>query len=598
MTRVSAAGQGRVASHAHTVGVPVLGFGLWVSLLAWRWATGGLHEFLLAELLFLLAPLVLVPLGLPLTFVPERSGRTSRLATLVAILHPIGALGLVPAFALALPWQARVALGLPYLLFTVCAALHGLVRLAGRSSFLVEELAIDVALLFLLGGAVWMLTWLGDFPLLGFQGLWVLLTAIHFHFAGFGCLLIVGLLGRILWSHRTSAPRAWRLHPAVAVGLMGAFPLLAAGLAGHRALEVLGVALYVLLLPLLAGLLLVGAARVDSGGLGRWMLVGAALALLGSTTLAGLWGLFRPSLVALPTMLRFHGTLNAVGFVGLGLLGLRLLHPVSRANMAGVVFSRLISRGRTGPRFFERLAPPDGRQPTGLVDDFSEYARPDFDPLQVAPEVRRFYEHTEGYTLWVVPDWKPGFRLGGRLWGWFARRVQQLVLPSDVRLQRHGVKGSIVAVDDGADGRERVRGWIRTYESDGSPIYVAAYSSHVAGAMRYMNIAFPLPFSNMTSILRLDHDVPGGTGLRLTSCALEEAPGGDQGVYLANPVLPLRLPLNETIWVWIAEGTPRTEPPCDDPAVVLRARHEMWFFGRKYLELHYFIERVGEAGPG
>lgn len=42
-----------------------------------------------------------------------------------------------------------------------------------------------------------------DFSLLGLQGLWVLLTAVHFHFAGFGCLLIAGLLGRLLWSHRT-----------------------------------------------------------------------------------------------------------------------------------------------------------------------------------------------------------------------------------------------------------------------------------------------------------------------------------------------------------------------------------------------------------
>ncbi|OJH40882.1 hypothetical protein BON30_08140 [Cystobacter ferrugineus] len=567
-------------------------------MLAARWATGSFHEFLLAETLFLLAPLVLVPLGLPLTAVPVRSGRPSRLFTLLEVLPLPSALALVPAFALELPWLARVALGLPYLLFTLCAALHGVVRLAGRSAFLVEELVIDVALLCPLGGAVWMMTWLGDFSLLGFQGLWVLLTAVHFHFAGFGCLLIAGLLGRLLWSRRTWAPRAWRLHPVVAVGLMGAFPLLAAGIAGQRALEVLGVSLYVLLLPMLAGLLLVGAAGVDSRGVGRWLLVGSGLAVLGSTTLAGLWGLLRPSPVTLPTMLRFHGTLNALGFVGLGVLGLRLLHPVSRANPAGVVFSRLGSRGRTGPRFFERLAPPDGRRPTGLVDDFSEYARPDFDPLRLSPEVRRFYEHTAEYRLWVVPDWKPGFRLGGRLWGWFARRVQQLVLPHDTHLQRHGVKGSIVAVDDGADGRERVRGWIRTHVSDGSPIYVAAYSSHVAGAMRYMNIAFPLPFSNMTSILRIDHDAPGGTGLKLTSCASEDAPGGDQGVYLAHRLLALRLPLNETIWVWSAEGTPRTEPPCDEPAVVLRARHEMWFFGRKYLELHYFIERLAGAGPG
>jgi hypothetical protein len=90
---------------------PMLGLGLWVALLAWKWARGGLHEFLLAEMLFLLAPLVLVPLGLPLTFVPVRSGRSSRLFTLAGVLHPIGALGLVPAFVLELPWQAHGARG-------------------------------------------------------------------------------------------------------------------------------------------------------------------------------------------------------------------------------------------------------------------------------------------------------------------------------------------------------------------------------------------------------------------------------------------------------------------------------------------------------
>jgi hypothetical protein len=577
----------------HDTWVPGLGLALWASLLAWRWVTGAFNEFTLAESLFLLSPLVLLPLSLPLSQVPHREGRSSRLFRTVLGLHAIGALGLIPAFAAGLPWQLRIALGVPYLLFTAAAALHGLARFASRSEFLPEELAIDFALLCLPVGAVWMLAWLADAPFMGFSGLWVLLTAIHFHFAGFGCLLIVGVLGRHLWASRNTLPRAWRFHPFLAGGLMAALPLLAAGIAGSRTIEVLGVGIYVALLPPLAVLLLLSALAPGPQGPARSLLGGAGLALVCSTTLAALWGLFRPSLVPLPTMVRFHGSLNALGFVGLGLLGLRLLAPASRASSAGMVFSRLASRGRTGPDFFNRLVPTGRPQPTGLVDDFTEYTRADFDPLRVAPEVRRFYEQTASYTLWVVQDWKPGFRLGGRLWGALARRFQQLVLPSDTAVQRHGVKGAIVAIDDAVDGRQQVRGWIRTYADTGRPIYVAAYSSHVTQDMRYMNIAFPLPFSNLTSILRLDHDSPAGTGLKLTSCALPEAPGGDQGVYLANRLLPVRLPLNETIWVWTTEGTPPTEPPCDEPTVVLRARHEMWLFGVKYLELHYFIERAG-----
>ena len=567
----------------------MIGLVFWLALSAWRWTTGAGDEFLLAEQLFLLAPLVTVPLGLPLTFVALRTGGLTRLSRVLGRLLPVGALGVVLAISLELQPPARFVLGLPYGLFALGAGLHAGARLGGRSEFLVEEVAMDAALLCLPAGSVWLLSWLGDFSLLGFRGLWVLLTAIHFHFAGFGCLLLVGGLGRILGARPDRAPRVWRLYPVIALGLIAAFPLLAAGILGHRGLEVLGVSLYVVLLPGVVGLL--WRVSTEPGARGRWLLRGAGLALLGSTTLAGVWGLVRPSIVALPTVLRFHGTLNALGFVGLGLLGLRWNHPASRANPAGLVFSRLGSRGRTGPRFFERLAAPDGRRPTGLVDDFSEYARPDFDPLRLDPEVRRFYEHTADYRLWVVANWQPGFRLGGRLWGWLARRMQQLVLPSDTHSQRHGVKGAIVAVDDRADGRERVRGWIRTDLLTGTPLYVAAYSSHVLRGERYMNIAFPLPFSNMTSILRLDHDTPEGTGLSLTSLARERAPGGDQGVYLARPGLVLRLPLNETIRVWRPEQR-------DDPAVVLRARHAMWLLGRKYLVLDYFIERLDEAGPG
>jgi len=533
-----------------------------------------------------------VPLGLPAAVVPHRDGRASPLLRAIRGLLFVGGLALAPAVALELPSPVRLLLGVPYFLFAAAAALYGVVRLAGRSAFLLEEVAVDLSLLCLPIGAVWLLAWLADAPLLGFRGLWVLLTALHFHYAGFGALLLVGLLGRVLWQARRSFPRGWRLYRVVAVGPMLGLPLVAAGIAGARVPEVLGVSLYAVTLPLIAPLLYVGCIQ-GRGHLG-WPLYGSVLAVLVSTAFAATWGLFRPPFVTLSLMLFVHGALNSLGFVGLGLLGLRRYDPPSRANPAGVVFSRLSSRGRTGPRFFESLAPVGGAKPSGLVDDFTEYARPDFDPLRVHPEVRRFYEQTADYSLWVVSDWKRGFRRGGRVWRWLARQMQQLVLPEDAGLQRHGVKGAIVAVDDAADGRERVRGWIRTFASGGTPIYVAAYASHVLHGVRYMNIAFPLPFSNLTSILRLDHDAAEG-GLALTSCAIEDAPGGDQGVYLANRLLPCRTPFNETIRVWAAAETPATEPPCDDPSVVLRAKHELWLFGLKYLELHYFIARRSQA---
>jgi hypothetical protein len=48
-----------------------------------------------------------------------------------------------------------------------------------------EELAIDVGLVNLFIGAVWAMAWRADWPLMGYSPQWVVLTALHFHVAGF-----------------------------------------------------------------------------------------------------------------------------------------------------------------------------------------------------------------------------------------------------------------------------------------------------------------------------------------------------------------------------------------------------------------------------
>jgi hypothetical protein len=114
-----------------------------------------------------------------------------------------------------------------------------------------------------------------------------------------------------------------------------------------------------------------------------------------------------------------------------------------------------------------------------------------------------------------------------------------------------------------------------------------------------MNIAFPLPFSNMTSILRLYQD---GDSLILTSLSGQEK--GDEGVYLVTSWLPVRLPINETIRVWTADDTssnPSTigsriadaiaAKPADLPVTVI-AKHDMWLFGIRFLTLNYYIYPV------
>ena len=52
---------------------------------------------------------------------------------------------------------------------------------------------------------------------------------------------------------------------------------------------------------------------------------------------------------------------------------------------------------------------------------------------------------------------------------------------------------------------ENVRAWIRKNEA-GESIFVALYSKHTNKNETYMNIALPLPYSNMTGILKLYND--------------------------------------------------------------------------------------------
>ncbi len=150
------------------------------------------------------------------------------------------------------------------------------------------------------------------------------------------------------------------------------------------------------------------------------------------------------------------------------------------------------------------------------------------------------------------------------------------------------IKSTIIPLLDKLDGRENVRGWIRVYEATQEAVYVAAYATHFCDGTAYMNIAFPLPPGNLTSILHLTtFEQDGDTNLRLSSFAASN-PGGDQGVYLSTKWFTIRLPFNEIIEVF-------SMPYEEMPAVMSNgnhevfARHRVWLFGIHFLTLHYGI---------
>lgn len=311
---------------------PVLGFAVWLALLAARWRDFG-DDAALAEAIVLLVILVAVPLALPLTAnLSERTHQSSpRLAALTGLAALAGLVAAAPAFLALAPLPAAALTG-PWLLVCGLAALHGLLRLLARRDLDLAELALDLALVWLPGAAVWLLVFRGDWVLGGFGGLAAALTAGHFHAAGFGALVMVGLLGRGL----ADGP-AWTrpVHRVAALVLLLAFPLLAAGIgAGVRPVELAGAGLYVLGLPLLAGLQLVAAAHLrDRPAWARVLLASSALALLVGVAFAARFAAqgFYGAAVPIGTMLRAHGLVNALGFLGLGLLAWTGLRAPARA---------------------------------------------------------------------------------------------------------------------------------------------------------------------------------------------------------------------------------------------------------------------------
>ena len=532
-----------------------------------------------AALAVVLVVAVVVPMVARIADLPFRDGTRSRPYRAAAVLMPVGAAATV--VSLALPTGSlAAALAVPWFATTVLLAVYGVQRglpNAGRPA----ELAVSVGLCYLpVAGVALVLHRLG--ATVGFTATTMLLTVVHFHYAGGALPVFAGLLGR------ESGGRTYRalLVPTlVGPGLVGLGIALSPGpellAAGLLAVSAAGLALYSLLaVPVRDG---AGRTLVGLSAVSVTVSMGLVVAYLASR------GTGVP-LVTFETMLAGHGWLNAVGFALLGLTGWRLVDPATSAPPLGLPVSRLTSRGRVGSDYLDRYGLRADGDAAGMVDRFSAFDGPRCEAAAVHPEVRRFYERTADYALHVEPSWSPGLRLGARLYAWLGRRVEQMNFGVHGRAPEP-LSSRIVSVDDAADGRADVRSWVRTYDDTGAAIYVALYATHRLDGTPYMNIAFPLPWTNLTSVLsveRLGDGDPGGV-------ELSTGTGGDAGIYLRTQLGPLRLPMDETIRVSASGADVGVDAGLEGSDADLYARHEVRLFGRRFLELDYRMTRLPSA---
>jgi YndJ-like protein len=259
------------------------------------------------EILFLLAPLAVVPLALRLTAAAEDATPALSLARR---LQPGAAVAVLASFLVRRGPSAAVLAGV-WLVLTVLVAYHGWQR-RGRT---MAEVAVSAGCLMLPIGGGWLVLSRLGVGAFGFEEPLILLTAVHFHYAAYATLVLVGCAGRVL-----GESRAYRL---IAGGAMAGPPLLAAGITFSPRLEIVAAGIIVVAVSGLGALTLVRIVPRVPPAARALLALSSVSALAGmACALAYAVGEFTGiGIISLGQMARIHGPLNALGFVLAGLVG-------------------------------------------------------------------------------------------------------------------------------------------------------------------------------------------------------------------------------------------------------------------------------------
>ncbi len=292
---------------------------VWLGVIAWQRPSPFDVEWGAALLLF--AALVLVPLALDLAAPSDANDERAGLWRAIHLLRLPAALLLTAAFLLQ-PGLLAASLALPWMGTTSLVSLAALHRAWRRGALPLADLCVDAGLVYLVVGGGWTLLDRAGARPLQFSPIIVLLTAVHFHYAG---LLLPLLTGLALRARRSTGVVGWAAGGAVIAGV----PLVAMGItaaqrgAGGRVEAIAACVLAA------GGLLCCGlhgqlAADRSRPPLARIFWLIAAMALAIGMPLAVAYGMreYWPSAALdIAWMRALHGTTNALGFGVAGVLG-------------------------------------------------------------------------------------------------------------------------------------------------------------------------------------------------------------------------------------------------------------------------------------
>jgi len=271
-------------------------------------------NFALIPALFLGGPVIAVPLGLSLLRRQTFDKHQEVLLQIARWVHPFAAIGVVVSFKM-LPGLLAAGLTIPWLLLGGLLGLTGLLRfISGGWRF--PTICYSAALAYLPIGAVWLFASRAGINPGGFGEPIVLLTAVHFHFSGFGASILAGEVTRRLPEH--SWVQRW-----IVLGSLFGTPLIAAGFVFFPLLKMVAIVFFCSTLVTLAVMQFVLTRRMEN----RWPRLAlqiSSCSIAIGMMLAAIYGItdyFDWAALSIPQMARWHGTLNALGFTLCGLIG-------------------------------------------------------------------------------------------------------------------------------------------------------------------------------------------------------------------------------------------------------------------------------------
>lgn len=515
------------------------------------------------EAIILLSILLFIPMSFCIIDKKKRNGSYVLFYKFVSFLYPIAAISAMLAFV-----TNHYFFALLWFVYKGIVALFGISRLLERGLKPLEETAIDSAFMYLFLGGFWFFASVAKLSIMHFSSDIVLLTAAHFHYSAFLLPLLAGLIGR-------KREKRSKVYDAIIFIIVISPMTVAIGITYSRTFEFFAVFIYL--------------CAIYGYGIYVWKtkfnaISAKVLLVLSSSTLMVTimfsliysYGNFKQVMtITIAQMVWIHGVVNGIGVALPAFVGWMIEKSTPNYKYYGKPMSRLRGTATVGEAFLHNRNLIDSKEYKGLVDKMNDFHSEAFDAMKIPLSIIRFYENTKEYQLQSHIKWTRWFRPVAFCYAKMSKRVGQIHLGKGGKWET--MHGSIMGIIDEKDGRENVRAWLRKNEA-GESIFVALYSKHTHKNETYMNIGLPLPYSNMTGVLKLCNK---SNDLIITS-KLRRNGKGDEGIYLHTRFFTIRLPLAETFM--IKEGKDQ----------ILTANHRMWIFGVKFLEIDYEIKKIEE----